>query len=45
MKSTGAIIETPRVILRHFAEDDLYALAALMMNDDFIRFSSGVLTR
>ena len=45
MKSTGAIIETPRLILRHFAEDDLDALAALMVNADFMRFSSGVLTR
>lgn len=45
VKSTGAIIETPRLILRHFAEDDLDALAALMMNAGFMRFSSGVLTR
>ena len=40
-----AIIETPRLILRHFVESDLDAMAVLMANPDFMRFSSGVLTR
>ncbi len=39
------MIETPRLILRHFAESDLDALARLMANPDFMRFSSGVFTR
>jgi ribosomal-protein-alanine N-acetyltransferase len=43
--STDAIIETPRLTLRHFVEEDLDALAALMANVDFMRFSSGVFTR
>ena len=45
MESTDAIIETPRLILRHFVDEDLDALAALMANGDFMRFSSGVFTR
>jgi ribosomal-protein-alanine N-acetyltransferase len=40
-----AVIETPRLILRHFVEADLGALSALMANADFMRFSSGVFTR
>jgi RimJ/RimL family protein N-acetyltransferase len=40
-----ALIETPRLILRHFVEGDLDALAGLMANADFMRFSSGVFTR
>lgn len=40
-----AIIDTPRLILRHFVEADLDLLAALMANPDFMRFSSGVFTR
>ncbi len=40
-----AIIESPRLILRHFVEEDLDALAVLMANADFMRFSSGVYTR
>ncbi len=39
------VIETPRLILRHFVEADLDALSALMANADFMRFSSGVFTR
>jgi RimJ/RimL family protein N-acetyltransferase len=39
-----AVIETPRLILRHFVENDLAPLAALMANADFMRFSSGVFT-
>lgn len=35
----SAVIETPRLILRHFVEEDLTALAALMANADFMRFS------
>ena len=45
MQETDAIIETPRLLLRHFVEADLEALAALMANPDFMRFSSGVFTR
>jgi ribosomal-protein-alanine N-acetyltransferase len=40
-----AVIETPRLILRHFAPADLDLLAELMANADFMRFSSGVFTR
>jgi ribosomal-protein-alanine N-acetyltransferase len=40
-----AIIETPRLVLRHFMAQDLEALVALMANADFMRFSSGVFTR
>ncbi|MDQ3198727.1 MAG: GNAT family N-acetyltransferase [Verrucomicrobiota bacterium] len=40
-----AIIDTPRLILRHFVEADLDPLAALMANPDFMRFSSGVFSR
>ncbi len=32
-------------MLRHFVEEDLAALATLMANADFMRFSSGVFTR
>ncbi|MEO8440369.1 MAG: GNAT family N-acetyltransferase [Spartobacteria bacterium] len=39
-----ALIETPRLILRHFVETDLPGLAPLMANADFMRFSSGVMT-
>ena len=40
-----AIIETPCLRLRHFVEEDLDALAALMANPDFMRFSCGVFSR
>ena len=40
-----AVIETPRLILRHFVGADLDALAELMADADFMRFSSGVFTR
>ena len=45
VKSKTALIETPRLMLRYFVEADLDALAALMANADFMRFSSGVFTR
>jgi ribosomal-protein-alanine N-acetyltransferase len=45
MPETDAVIETPRLILRHFVESDLDALAELMANLDFMRFSSGVFDR
>ena len=45
VKSKTVLIETPRLILRYFVEADLDALAALMANADFMRFSSGVFTR
>lgn len=40
-----AIIETPRLLLRHFVEADLDEMVALMANPDFMRFSTGVFTR
>ena len=40
-----AVIETPRLFLRHFVGADLDALAELMADADFMRFSSGVFTR
>jgi RimJ/RimL family protein N-acetyltransferase len=39
------IIETQRLILRAFHEEDLDSLAELMANPDFMRFSLGVFTR
>src|SRR5215813_2220708 len=40
-----AIIETPRLILRHFVESDLDGLAVLMTDPDFMRFSTGIFSR
>jgi [ribosomal protein S5]-alanine N-acetyltransferase len=40
-----AVIETPRLILRHFSDADLDALCELMANAEFMLFSSGVFTR
>jgi [ribosomal protein S5]-alanine N-acetyltransferase len=40
-----AILETPRLILRPFREEDIDLLAELMANPDFMRFSLGVYTR
>ncbi|TMP90135.1 MAG: GNAT family N-acetyltransferase [Verrucomicrobia bacterium] len=39
------MIETPRLILRPFHEEDLDLLAPLMANPDFMRFSLGVHSR
>ena len=39
------ILETPRLTLRPFVEQDLDRLAELMANRDFMRFSLGVFTR
>ena len=39
------ILETPRLILRPFREDDLDLLAPLMAHTDFMRFSLGVYSR
>ena len=39
------VIETPRLILRNFAESDLDALGELMANEDFMRFSAGIFSR
>lgn len=36
------ILETPRLILRPFVDDDLDNLSALMASADFMRFSLGV---
>ncbi|MGI8890525.1 MAG: GNAT family N-acetyltransferase [Chthoniobacterales bacterium] len=40
-----AVIETARLSLRHFVEEDLDRMAELMANADFMRFSSGIFTR
>ena len=45
MPGTDAVIETPRLRLRHFVPEDLEVLALLMANPDFMRFSSGVFSR
>jgi ribosomal-protein-alanine N-acetyltransferase len=39
------ILETPRLILRPFREEDVDLLAPLMADRDFMRFSLGVYTR
>jgi RimJ/RimL family protein N-acetyltransferase len=39
------ILETPRLILRSFREEDIGRLAELMANPDFMRFSLGPYTR
>jgi RimJ/RimL family protein N-acetyltransferase len=39
------MLQTRRLILRHFRENDLDALASLMRDELFMRFSSGVLSR
>jgi [ribosomal protein S5]-alanine N-acetyltransferase len=38
------ILETPRLILRQFAADDLDRMTELMANKDFMRFSMGLMT-
>jgi [ribosomal protein S5]-alanine N-acetyltransferase len=38
-------IETTRLLLRSFAENDLDRMAELMADDDFMRFSLGVFSR
>jgi [ribosomal protein S5]-alanine N-acetyltransferase len=40
-----AVLETPRLILRPFAAEDLDRIAELMANKDFMRFSMGPKTR
>jgi ribosomal-protein-alanine N-acetyltransferase len=39
------MLQTPRLNLRKFTEQDLDPLAALMSNPDFMRFSLGVFSR
>ena len=39
------ILRTPRLLLRSFIPDNLDDLAALMANEDFMRFSLGVYSR
>ena len=39
------VLETSRLILRPFREEDVDLLAELMANPDFMRFSSGVYSR
>jgi ribosomal-protein-alanine N-acetyltransferase len=45
LQTRKMILETPRLILRPFAAEDLDRLAELMANKDFMRFSMGPLTR
>ena len=40
-----AVLETPRLILRPFGEEDVDLLAELMANRDFMRFSLGIFSR
>jgi RimJ/RimL family protein N-acetyltransferase len=40
-----AVLETPRLSLRPFRDDDIARLAELMANPDFMRFSLGPYTR
>ena len=40
-----AILETSRLLLRPFREDDVDLLSGLMVNQDFMRFSLGAYTR
>ena len=39
------ILETPRLILRPYAADDIDRMTQLMANKDFMRFSMGPMTR
>ncbi len=39
------VLETPRLVLRPFREEDLDPLAKLTANADFMRFSLGVFFR
>jgi RimJ/RimL family protein N-acetyltransferase len=38
-------LQTPRLLLRSFAMEDLDKMAALMADKDFMRFSLGVFSR
>ena len=40
-----AVLETARLILRPFGEEDVDPLAELMANRDFMRFSLGAFSR
>jgi ribosomal-protein-alanine N-acetyltransferase len=42
---TMIALETPRLLLRSFTEDDLDEMSALMANTDFMRYSLGVFSR
>ena len=37
-------LQTPRLVLRSFREEDVDAMAQLFANPDFMRFSLGVFT-
>jgi RimJ/RimL family protein N-acetyltransferase len=39
------VLQTPRLILRSFTDTDLDELSTLMANEDFMRFSLGVMSR
>jgi RimJ/RimL family protein N-acetyltransferase len=43
--TTTTVLQTARLYLRPFSEDDLDDLAPLMANPDFMRFASGVYSR
>jgi [ribosomal protein S5]-alanine N-acetyltransferase len=43
--TTMATLQTPRLLLRPFTEEDLDKMAALMADKDFMRFSLGVFSR
>jgi [ribosomal protein S5]-alanine N-acetyltransferase len=43
--TNSMILETPRLVLRPFAVDDLDRMAELMADKDFMRFSMGQMTR
>jgi len=40
-----AVLETSRLLLRPFREEDIDLMAPLMANPDFMRFSLGIFTR
>jgi [ribosomal protein S5]-alanine N-acetyltransferase len=40
-----SVLETPRLLLRSFGEDDLERMAVLMADRDFMRFSLGAFSR
>lgn len=45
LSTSMAVLETPRLSLRPFREEDVDLLAELMANSDFMRFSLGVYNR
>ncbi|MEN3371255.1 MAG: hypothetical protein V7609_3398 [Verrucomicrobiota bacterium] len=43
--NTTTVVQTARLHLRPFSQDDLDDLTALMANPDFMRFATGVYSR